>query len=247
MNYYYLVVFLCITVPLPALSYSGEYYASRATYYGSPDCLGTPTGACGFGEYGKTVNDGQVSGVSKLYRGGSGCGACYQVRCKIPEHCTEEGTKVVVTDYGEGDRTDFVLSTAAYGKLARPYMAEKLFAYGVVDVEFKRIACQYNYNLVFKVLPHSKYPSYLALVPLYQSGTYDIAAMEIWQDDRKEWRPMRRAYGTVFDITDAPLGAITLRYQAVYGYGDYKYWVMLNNVLPSDWQVGYTYDTGISA
>lgn len=36
-------------------------------------------GACGFGEYGKTVNDGNVAGVSWLWKNGSGCGACYQV------------------------------------------------------------------------------------------------------------------------------------------------------------------------
>lgn len=37
-------------------------------------------GACGFGEFGRTVNDGSVSGASaRLYKDGSGCGACYQV------------------------------------------------------------------------------------------------------------------------------------------------------------------------
>lgn len=36
-------------------------------------------GACGFGEYGRTVNDGSVAGVSRLWKNGSGCGACYQV------------------------------------------------------------------------------------------------------------------------------------------------------------------------
>ncbi|XP_027083305.1 expansin-like B1 [Coffea arabica] len=244
----YCVAFLCIIVLLPALCHGGDYYSSRATYYGSPDCLGTPTGACGFGEYGRTVNDGQVSGVSSLYRGGSGCGACYQVRCTIPEHCTEEGTKVVVTDYGEGDKTDFVLSTAAYGRLARPYMAEHLFAYGVVDVEFKRIPCKYSYNLLFLVQAHSRYPGYLALVPLYQPGAYDITAIEVWQEDCKQWRPMRRPSGAVFDMTDPPLGALTLRFQGtVYGYGDSNFWVQLTNVIPSEWKAGYTYDTGISA
>lgn len=40
------------------------------------DALG---GACGFGEYGRTVNDANVAGVSRLYKNGTGCGACYQV------------------------------------------------------------------------------------------------------------------------------------------------------------------------
>ncbi|GMQ04665.1 hypothetical protein CsSME_00050010 [Camellia sinensis var. sinensis] len=71
---------LCVMVLLPLVCYSQDaYVCSRATYYGSPDCLGTPIGACGFGEYGRTVYDGGVSGVSRLYRNGISCGACYQV------------------------------------------------------------------------------------------------------------------------------------------------------------------------
>lgn len=36
-------------------------------------------GACGFGEFGRNINGGGVGAVSKLYRNGTGCGACYQV------------------------------------------------------------------------------------------------------------------------------------------------------------------------
>ena len=36
-------------------------------------------GACGFGAYGRTVNDANVAGVSRLWNNGTGCGACYQV------------------------------------------------------------------------------------------------------------------------------------------------------------------------
>lgn len=37
-------------------------------------------GACGYGEFGRDINDGEVSGVSsRLWKSGAGCGACYQV------------------------------------------------------------------------------------------------------------------------------------------------------------------------
>ncbi|KAA8522167.1 hypothetical protein F0562_012840 [Nyssa sinensis] len=167
----YCCSFLCVMVLLPALCYSDQdtFVSSRATFYGSPDCLGTPTGACGFGEYGRTVNGGQVSGVSRLYKNGTGCGACYQVRCKNPQYCTDDGVKLVVTDYGEGDNTDFILSVRAYTQLALPNMAVELLAYGVVDIEYRRIPCHYpGSNLIFKVHDQSRFPEYLAssyLVP----------------------------------------------------------------------------------
>ncbi|KAA3469138.1 expansin-like B1 [Gossypium australe] len=63
---------------LPALCYSDNFDKSRATYYSRPDGLGTPSGACGFGEYGRNISDGNVAGVYKLYNNGIGCGACYQ-------------------------------------------------------------------------------------------------------------------------------------------------------------------------
>ncbi|KAJ7011325.1 expansin-like B1 [Populus alba x Populus x berolinensis] len=77
---YSILCVVAVVALLPARSYSQDYTCSRATYFGSPDCLGTPTGACGFGGYGGTVNDANVAGVSRLFKNGSGCGGCYQVR-----------------------------------------------------------------------------------------------------------------------------------------------------------------------
>ncbi|WJX94801.1 hypothetical protein P8452_76183 [Trifolium repens] len=123
---------VCVILLLPYLCNSQDSFTdSRATYYG---------GACGFGEYGRTVNDGSVAGVSKLWKNGSGCGSCYQVRCKIPQYCDENGATLVVTDYGEGDRTDFIMSPRGYSRLGRNADASaELFKYGVVDIEYKRV------------------------------------------------------------------------------------------------------------
>ncbi|KAG8659516.1 expansin-like B1 [Manihot esculenta] len=234
----------CFLVLLPVICYSQDFTCSRATYYGSPDCLGTPSGACGFGEYGRTVNDANVAGVSRLYKNGTGCGACYQVRCKVSQLCTDDGVNVVATDYGEGDNTDFILSTRAYARLANPNMVLDLFAYGVVDVEYRRISCRFaDYNIMFKVHEHSRFPEYLAIVILYQGGQNDVLAVQIWQEDCKEWIGMRRAFGAVWDMPNPPNGYITLRLQVSGSAG--LTWLQATNAIPNDWKAGVAYDSNI--
>ncbi|ESR53419.1 expansin-like B1 [Citrus sinensis] len=239
---YYL---LSVVMLLPALCYSQyTFTSSRATYYGSPDGLGTPTGACGFGGYGRTVNDANVAGVSRLWNNGTGCGTCYQVRCTVPEVCTDYGVSVVVTDYGEGDDTDFILSPRAYGRMAITDKSEKLYSYGVVDVEFERVSCRFRgYNVMFKVHENSRYPQYLAVSMLYVGGQNDVLAVEIWRKDRHEWVAMRRAFGAVFDIPNPPPGAINLRFQVSGSAG--LTWVVANNAIPKIWKAGVAYESAI--
>ncbi|KAL6541794.1 hypothetical protein OROGR_011280 [Orobanche gracilis] len=232
------------------------YICSRATYYGSPDCLGNPRGACGFGEYGRTVNNGVVSGVSsRLYMNGSGCGACYQVRCKNLAVCSEDGTKVIVTDYGEGHNTDFILSVAGFSSLAAsPNMASELFQYGVLDVEYRRIPCHHDgHNLMLKVHEGSSFPNYLAILAIYQAGACDITAAQVWVEDWKEWRDMRRAYGAVWDLQNPPRGSgafLIIRIQLTSGDGNddddelINKWMDIPSVIPAFWKPGVAYDTG---
>ncbi|THF96672.1 hypothetical protein TEA_000859 [Camellia sinensis var. sinensis] len=156
-----------------------------------------------------------------------------------------DGVRVVVTDYGEGDKTDFILSTRAYSRLARPNAALDLFAYGVVDIEYRRIPCQYpGYNLMVKVHEHSRFPEYLALVMLYQAGQNDITATEVWQvQSSNKFDELGIAYGAVWDMANPPAGALNFRVQ-VSGSAGLK-WVQLSSVIPSEWKAGAVYDTTI--
>ncbi|XP_010933564.1 expansin-like B1 [Elaeis guineensis] len=225
-------------------SSQSTFTCSRATYYGSPDCSGTPRGACGYGELGRSLNGGDVGAVSRLYRNGTGCGACYQVRCTHPQFCNEDGAKIVVTDYGQGDNTDFILSARGFVKLARSNMANELMAFGVIDVEYRRIPCQYpGYNMMVKVTEHSKFPDYLALIIIYQAGQKDILAVELWQEECQEWKGMRKAYGGVWDMANPPRGPMNAR--ILTGDDSGQNWVQLNGVIPSGWKAGVAYDTAI--
>ncbi|KAF5942853.1 hypothetical protein HYC85_020495 [Camellia sinensis] len=201
-------------VLLPLVCFSQDAcVCSRATYYGSPDCLGTPKPV-------GLVNMEEPSMMEALV-GFLGCVGmeltvvhAIRLGAKYHNFALKMGVRVVVTDYGEGDKTDFILSTHAYSRLAHPYAALDLFAYGVVDIEYRRIPCQYpGYNLMVKVHEHSRFPVYLALVMLYQAGQNDITAAEVWQADCQQWRGMRKAYGAVWDMANPPAGALNYRVQ----------------------------------
>ncbi|KAG2679957.1 hypothetical protein I3843_11G075700 [Carya illinoinensis] len=237
---------ICTVLLLPAICATQDdfTYSSRATYYGSENSHGTPSGTCGFGEFGRTVNDGGVTGVSRLYKNATGCGACYQVRCTSSQYCSKDGVNVVVTDYSEGDNTDFILSYRAYERLARPGTkgGKELFDRGVINVEYRRVSCRYpGYNLMFKVHEQSKYPNYLALVIIYAAGKNDITAVELCQENCKRWRGMHKDFGAVWEMSNqVPSGPIKIRFQ-VGGKG----WVESKNDLPALWKSGVAYDSNI--
>ncbi|XP_054822829.1 expansin-like B1 [Prosopis cineraria] len=235
------IVWVMMFLPA-ALCYSYGFTPSRATYYSGH---GNPRGACGYGYYGITANNGRVAAVSSsLWRGGAGCGACYQVRCKNPRLCNSYGTTVVAADYGEGDRTDLILSPSAWADLGRnPGASQELKKYGVVDIEYRRVPCRFaGYNVRIKIHESSRYPDYLALVIQYVPGMSDVTAVEIYQNDRREWRPMRRAYGAVFDIVGAPHGPLMLRLQ----FSGRTGWVQsTKSAIPGDWKIGASYDSQV--
>lgn len=63
------------------------------------------------------------------------------------------------------------------------------------------------------------------------------------QEDCQEWKPMRRAFGAMFDYSNPPNGEIYLRFQVSGSAG--LYWVQSKNAISGDWKAGATYDTNV--
>lgn len=244
----YAVFLVLILLPASICFLEEPVFHSKATYYYATGGLGTPKGGCGYGEYGRTINDGDVAVVtsSKLYKGGASCGACYKVRC-MEAACSAEGVVVMVTDHGVSDgETDFILSTHAFNKMAMSTHEKDLRDYGTVHIEYQRVACQYpGKTLTLKVVEHSHWPSYLALQFLYQGGDADITAVELFEEDSLEWRTCRRAYGAVWDIANPPRGPLTVRIFLDGSASTRARWVLVPKVIPLFWQAGVAYDTSI--
>ncbi|CAL5432418.1 unnamed protein product [Camellia sinensis] len=238
--------FLLLQSQGEAATCSDCFTHSRAAHYPNSDEHGTETGRCGFGTFGATINGGDVSAASDLYRDGVGCGACYQVRCTNSDYCSDKGVTVVVTDHGSSDRTDFILSRRAFGRMAQTTnAAASLLDLGVVDIEYRRVACSYpSKNITFKIDENSNYPNYLAFVIWYQQGIKDITAVQLCETQNLVCKLLDRSYGAVWTTTSPPSGPLSIRMLFSGDDGDETWFISVNNI-PEDWKPGNTYDSGV--
>ncbi|XP_019421782.1 PREDICTED: expansin-like B1 [Lupinus angustifolius] len=222
------------------------FVQSRAAYYPNSEVNGTDVGACGFGSFGATINGGDVSAASDLYRNGVGCGACYQVRCTNSAYCSSNGVTVVITDQGSGDNTDFILSKRAFGGMAQtPDKATSLLALGVTDIEYRRVSCSYpNKNITVKIVESSSNPHFLAFVIWFQQGKRDITAVQLCESENFVCKLLDRSHGAVWTSTSPPNGPLSLRMLFSDEEGQ-ETWVVPVNDIPQDWIAGETYDSGV--
>ncbi|CAH9056918.1 unnamed protein product [Cuscuta europaea] len=188
-----------------------------------------------------------AAAVPALFKDGAGCGACYQMSCKDPSMCKKEGTTVMVTDLNTNNQTDFVISSRAFMAMAKQGNEQHLLKLGILEVDYKRVACDYykNKNLAIRVEESSqKHNNYLAIKFLYQAGQTEIVSVDVAQvGESSSWSFMTRKHSAVWETSQAPSGALQFRLVVTAGYDGKWYWA--KKVLPSNWQNGVTYDSGL--
>ncbi|KAJ0077636.1 hypothetical protein Patl1_35760 [Pistacia atlantica] len=218
-------------------------HQTKVAYFSKASALSS--GACGYGSVAVEMSGGHLAaGVSHLYKDGAGCGACFQMRCKDKTLCSTKGTKIILTDLNKDNKTGFVLSSRAFMAMANQGKGQDVLKLGLVDVEYKRVPCEYkNKNLAVRVEESSKKPNYLAIKVLYQGGQTELVAMDVAQVGSSNWGFMSRSSGAIWDTSRVPNGALQFRFVVTAGY-DGK-WIWAQNVLPGDWKPGVAYDSGI--
>jgi len=235
---------LIIIFPTLGLGCKSCVHQSQLAYYA--DSGAANVGACGYGSFAASLYGGNVGAVSSdLYRNGVACGACYQMRCTDTELCNKTGTTIVVTDFTESSQTDFVVPRSTFSNLAVADKGSELIKAGIIDIQYKRVPCQYkDQNMLVKVDRLSQYPHYLAVQFLYQGGQTDIVSAYVQQVGSSEEHNLHRNYGAVWDIENPPEGALQFGFVIFSGNNGKRVWP-IKSVLPSDWETGAVYDSGL--
>ncbi|KAL4323365.1 hypothetical protein GQ457_11G000730 [Hibiscus cannabinus] len=216
-----------------------------ATWYGSPTGAGSDGGSCGYGgSVAKAPFSSLVSAISpSLYKSGKGCGACYEVKCTSNSACSGKPATVVVTDECPGcvlESSHFDLSGSSFGAMAKSGQAEKLRDAGVLQIQYRKVECNYPGTTIAFHVDSGSNPSYFATLIEYENGDGDLASVDLKQAlDSDSWQPMQQSWGAVWKLDagsqlQAPL---SIKLTSL----DSGKTIVATSVIPAGWKPGKTY------
>jgi len=187
-------------------------------------------------------------GNEPLFKDGKGCGSCYQIRCKAHPACSGVPETVIITDmnYYPVAPYHFDLSGTAFGAMAKDDRNDELRHAGIIDIQFKRVPCQYPGLTVTFHIERGSNPNYLAVLVEYGNGDGDVVQVDLMEsrtDDGEPtgvWEPMRESWGSIWRMdTRRPLqGPFSLRVTNESGKT-----LVADQVIPADWQPDNVYSS----
>ncbi|XP_050238609.1 putative expansin-B2 [Mercurialis annua] len=229
-----------------SMSSDSDWSPAGATWYGGPTGAGSDGGACG---YQNAVDQAPfnsliAAGNPTIYKSGKGCGACYQVKCSSHSACSGNPVTLTVTDECPGctsEAVHFDLSGTAFGGMATSGHADQLRNAGVLQIQYKKVPCNYpGRSVVFRVDSGSN-PHYFATLIEYEDGDGELRSMELKEalDEEESWMPMQQSWGAVWRLnSDSVLrGPLSLRLTSL----ESGKTIVASGVIPAGWQPGKTY------
>jgi hypothetical protein len=148
---------------------------------------------------------------------------------------------VIITDmnYYPVSKYHFDLSGTAFGAMAKTGLNDKLRHAGILDIQFRRVPCNYKgLNVNFRVQVGSN-PNYFAVLVQYAGKDGAVVQLDLMETNRATgkptgvWTPMRVSWGAVWRLdTKRPLQPpFSLRVRNGSGKT-----LVASNVIPADWK-----------
>ncbi|CAD6250022.1 unnamed protein product [Miscanthus lutarioriparius] len=226
---------------------SGAWLSAGATYYGAPNGDGSDGGACGYqtavGQ--RPFSSMIAAGSPSLFKGGKGCGACYEVKCDSNAACSGQPATVVITDECPGgvclaEAAHFDMSGTSIGAMAKPGMADRLRAAGILKIQYKRVPCKYSgVNIAFRVDQGSN-PFYFEVLVEFEDGDGDLSAVDLMEAGCGTWTPMVQNWGALWRYNSNTGKALKAPFSLRLTSDSGKV-LVANNVIPAGWNPGATY------
>ncbi|XP_006647631.2 expansin-B11 [Oryza brachyantha] len=221
--------------------------AAGATYYGAPNGDGSDGGACGYqtavGQ--RPFSSMIAAGSPSLFKGGKGCGACYEVKCTTNAACSGQPATVVITDECPGGiclagAAHFDMSGTSMGAMAKPGMADKLRAAGILQVQYRRVPCKYSgVNIAFRV-DQGANPFYFEVLIEFEDGDGDLNAVDLMEAGSGAWTPMVQNWGALWRYNSNTGKALKAPFSLRLTSDSGKV-LVANSVIPASWKPGMTY------
>ncbi|MCD7472603.1 hypothetical protein HAX54_013880 [Datura stramonium] len=224
------------------------FSSAVATWYGDPNGAGSG-GACGLeDDVAKAPYNAMITaGNQVLFQHGLGCGACYQVLCNQNQECSGRPIIVALTDECPGtcndDPVHFDLSGTAFGAMSKSGQADQLRKLGRIDISYKRVACDYKQNIMFKVDKGSN-SNFFAVAIEAENGNGELSLVEIKSSGSNKWLPMQQMFGATWSANiypDTQKPPFSLRLTS-----HNKYQVQADNVIPVNWQSRAIYKSNVN-
>ncbi|XP_030535204.2 expansin-A22-like [Rhodamnia argentea] len=220
------------------------WYDAHATFYGDMSGAETMQGACGYGDIFKQGYGLATAAPSTaLFNDGLSCGACFEIYCNNnPQWCIPKAGSIIITatnfcppnytPYKPDARCNpplkhFDLSMLMFTKIA-------YYKAGIIPVRYRRVLCSKQGGVKFEIKGN---PSW-TLVLIYNVGAAgDVNTVKI-KGSNTQWIAMTRIGGQNWRTGIVLIGQ-NLSFQVTLSDGAT---LEFDNVAPTRWQFGQTYD-----